>query len=427
MSQKNPIPKKKASMEFLLSFLSIFGQVLISMYVIKKINNINFGRWILLGLTASFIIYFIGKTPLVIFSNIFLVLALLLYIYLAKVKIGFWHSIYTSTLTVLIVSLLSYFIYFALSFLIASNYSYLISIFLCSVLIQIILKLEVLNDLYYISLLPTLVTFFVIGTLGIFSFFHIHSKTSLLFFYILFFSIIMIFGYKLASFFIEVRIMRMNQETQIKYLKEVESLNDDLISFKHDYMNLLLTLKESIDENNYDDVKQIFNNTIFPTRDTIQDKQTLVEKYKDIKGLELRNLIMSKEIEANHNNCIFSLLTIGKIDIEGVDNIALIRCIAILIDNAIEAAKMNLYDKEISICLTKVENEFTFSCRNSIKGLNFDQDNFFKKEYTTKEISSNYSGIGLFSLKRIIDTNVQFSLSTEFRDDYIVQTLMVYI
>ena len=73
----------------------------------------------------------------------------------------------------------------------------------------------------------------------------------------------------------------------------------------------------------------------------------------------------------------------------------------ILIDNAIEAINE---EDTVHIILDSQENKNTLIIRNHGPLLTPKlRENFFKKDYTTKTISRRNHGLGLYSLKRILD------------------------
>ena len=73
----------------------------------------------------------------------------------------------------------------------------------------------------------------------------------------------------------------------------------------------------------------------------------------------------------------------------------------ILIDNAIEAVNEN---DSIQIILDSHENKNTLIVRNHGPLLTPElRENFFKKDYTTKTTNQKNHGLGLYSLKRIVD------------------------
>ncbi|MDT2661136.1 GHKL domain-containing protein [Enterococcus hulanensis] len=233
-------------------------------------------------------------------------------------------------------------------------------------------------------------------------------------------------SYQLGGFFAEKRASSERKKNLENYIYELENLNDELRTFKHDYLNILSTLEQSIHERDMVQIEKIYTQTIAPTKHQIMDKRTDIQKYHNIGFLELKSLLVSKEMEAKNGNCILNLAIIGKIENPTSNSLDLIRAISILIDNAIQAASSSALDNKIEVLIISTDIDLIFSCRNSIKELDFDKKKIFDKSYSTKKNGHPKTvGLGLYSLKRILSNNPTFTLSTEFKNEYINQTLFI--
>lgn len=246
-----------------------------------------------------------------------------------------------------------------------------------------------------------------------------------LFLTVLLAAVFLILAYQFGAYFQERKTKKEAYQNLLLYAHELEGLNDDLSAFKHDYINILMTLDESFRDKDFDQAEHIFYDTVYPTKELIQGQRSNIQKYAKIRIQELRNLLISKEIHAKEKGVLFHVEIIGIIEETQVSMIDLIRAISILIDNAVEAT-MQVDDCDtIEISLVHVDGDFSFACKNSILGLEFDRNRLFEKNYSTKnELLPNH-GIGLYSLNKILDKNPFMALKTKVIGSDIIQTLYI--
>lgn len=229
--------------------------------------------------------------------------------------------------------------------------------------------------------------------------------------------------YQLGACFQLKKTKKESYQNLLLYSRELEHLNDELSAFKHDYINLLLTMEESIRKEDMAELSDIFYSTVYPSREKIENRQNSIQKYAKIRLIPLRNLLITKELCAKKIGITFHWQVIGIIDKIDVDMTDLIRTLSILIDNAMEAAQQASGEKIIRLSLMKAGEDLSFSCQNSTAGLDFDRRHFFDKYYSTKEDGACSHGLGLYSLNQILDKNPCIHLSTTFGEDSITQTI----
>lgn len=237
--------------------------------------------------------------------------------------------------------------------------------------------------------------------------------------------LLLFISYRLGVFKQERRAKSEAYQNLLLYSRELESLNDELSVFKHDYINILMTMEESFHAKDYPQAETIFYNTIYPTREKIQGQQSNIQKYAKIRIQELRNILISKELHAREKGVKFQVEVFGVIEDIQVENVELIRGVSILLDNAIEATIRAGNCDTVVLSLMKVEQDFSFSCRNCINGLEFDRERLFEKNYSTKEDIMPVHGIGLYSLNQILDRNPFMGLKTKYKDGFITQVIFI--
>jgi len=404
--------------------ISTFCVIMSSLILFESVNKTKPRMLILRGFLGFILIWAFSFTSLVVFTNIILVFFLYFIGKLYNRTLDFWHSIYGPFISVMIITIINFILYFITNTYLKLPSALAVSSLITLTISIILSRVEAFQSLYYVDLNPLGVSIIVTGVLILFSFLQSVSSDNLIFIYMICFFIVLIFVYKLAEYFEKKRYDRESYEMLVQYSQSLEDLNNELSAFKHDYINLLLTLKNSIDSNNQQEIQEIFYQTILPSKYIISDTNSNIEKYSHLKIIELKNLILTKEIEANQLDIKIDVRIIGLFDKVDIPLIDLIRIISILIDNAIQAAHQSDADKKISICFVKIENEITITVSNSIKGLKFDRNKMFEKEYSTTQNKSR--GVGLFSLKRIVNKYSSVNLITEFKEELIYQSIVIY-
>lgn len=200
---------------------------------------------------------------------------------------------------------------------------------------------------------------------------------------------------------------------QIKeYTNIVEDMYGETRRFKHDYMNMISSLSDYINNKNQEELKEFFNNNIMHMDKEVSWNNSNIDKLKYIKVHGLKGLISSKLINAITQGIDVKVNIIEDINSINMDTLDLCRIIGILLDNAIEASgecklpklQFTIVEKKDCTCIA-IENNFF--------GQNPILHKIFKKGYSTKGPDR---GLGLYNVKELIDqkyTNVCFNTAIE--------------
>lgn len=124
------------------------------------------------------------------------------------------------------------------------------------------------------------------------------------------------------------------------YTSHIEAMYDDLRRFRHDYKNILLSLGSAIHQGDINAAQQVYDQVVIPTNDEVEARTMVLSHLTNILDLEIKSLVYGKVMEALDQGI--------RVEVEVVDPIKLttkikhldaVRLIAILFDNAINAAK----------------------------------------------------------------------------------------
>ncbi|MBF9282365.1 GHKL domain-containing protein, partial [Staphylococcus epidermidis] len=363
-----------------LNFLSFAAiQIFLLVWVIKTIANIKFVRKDYIFITGIIILSAILYNVYASQALVLVVLMIIIFFY-SKVR---WYSI----VIVLMSTLLSYLTNFIT--VVISLYTediihniYLFTIF--HLLIYVILSLilahlfkHLLIKLRYIYLYISKRYYFIISfVLAIaFIYFYIISQTnlqennSLKFYAIIFVSVIVFLSLVillLSAFALrEMKYKRKLQEIEAyyEYTLRIESINNEMRKFRHDYVNILTTLSDYIREDDMPGLRKYFDEHIVPMKDKLKTRSIKMNGIEKLKVREIKGLITTKIIQAQEKRIPISIEVPDEIDRIDMNTVELSRIIGIITDNAIEASE-NLEEPLINIAFIDNDESVTFIVMN---------------------------------------------------------------
>jgi two-component system sensor histidine kinase AgrC len=123
-----------------------------------------------------------------------------------------------------------------------------------------------------------------------------------------------------------------------QYTEELEELYWNLRGFKHDYANILYSMKDYMDTNRFDDLKQYYEAEILPGIAALDSNNPAIERLGNIKVPEVKSILYIKIMEAAKKNVRVDLEVKWPIEHISMSALDISRLLGILLDNAIEAA-----------------------------------------------------------------------------------------
>lgn len=251
-------------------------------------------------------------------------------------------------------------------------------------------------------------------------------------FFVLFFVIqsifVFIFYYELLR--IQQNLIKEQKEKELKrnqhqleeYTTYLEKSEDDLRAFRHDYKNILNSLKVSAQEGNVQEVIQKLDKY---TENNLNSKALL--KYKDVNHIyvkSIKSIIISKLTELYNLNIPYNFECRSNIHNlpDHVNELDLVRIIGITFDNAIEeskalaAEKHDIRSAEVQIMVYSDDpDEFEFEIRNRIQNKKISTSQIQQRGFTTKK---DHKGLGLANIKEIESKYPDMSISYTIQDGW---------
>ena len=194
-------------------------------------------------------------------------------------------------------------------------------------------------------------------------------------------------------------LLYKNQLDSLKnYTEQLEKDYQSTRKFKHDYKNMLLSLRINVENQNYGELTSFLNEL-----DDYSEKyfiNSAMEVFKDltyIKDGYLKSIFINKlQLMLNKGiNCQFECRDL--IDNPVIDLVDLIRILSIFLDNGIEAS-LETEEKRMAIGLSKTDTGLTIIIANSYCNNQESVSKLMEQGYTSK---ANHSGLGLTNVQEI--------------------------
>ncbi|WP_154838377.1 quorum-sensing sensor histidine kinase AgrC [Staphylococcus sp. Marseille-Q1834] len=424
-------------MDILTNVPLAFFQGFLLFLTAKIILNIKFtlrdySIILLVMIPSSFLFYFFGSI-----SILYLLIGCGIFLY-TKVKLYSLITVLSSAILMFLSNFIGFFLVVVVENLTNNSLIISFSYLLIFLLITLILAYSVrflINKLMqsYLSINKTYLTVISIVLILSCIILYIYSHTSnlsdaslkmygLIFIGIIFFFsllIVLISNYTIK----ELRYKRNMEEieTYYEYTLQIESINNEMRKFRHDYVNILTTMSEYIREDDMTGLRQYFNENIVPMKDNLQMKSIKINGTENLKVRAIKGLVTTKILQAQEKNIPISIEVPELVEHIEMNTIDLSRIIGIIIDNAIEASE-DLEDALIRIAFINTESSVMFIVMNKCKEDMPRIHELFQERFSTK---GENRGLGLSTLKEITDSTENVLLDTTIENGYFIQKVEI--
>ena len=272
--------------------------------------------------------------------------------------------------------------------------------------------------------------FLVMENLSYFEYaYDIQSKTVrhlILVFYLLFFMGII---KKLDTYLKDKLHERLDQEQALRYRdmerysRHIEGLYKEVRSFRHDYTNLLTSLRLGIEEEDMEQIKEVYDSVLKDSSQKLQDNKYDLGRLVNVRDRALKSLLAGKFIKAREKDIVFNVEVPEEIQVESMSLLDFLTIVSILCDNAIEAS-VEASQPRVSIAFLKNGAQETFIIENSIKEEGIDVSEIFSFGVSSK---GEDRGVGLYTVMKIVESYPNTSLNTTCQDQVFRQVLSVHL
>lgn len=218
----------------------------------------------------------------------------------------------------------------------------------------------------------------------------------------------------------EMRLQEKDLHQLAEYNRELEQNMEDMREIRHDIKNMFLTMGGFVDRSDDIEMKVFYEENIIPFAKRELQKNDLYAKLACIHSESLKSFLYFKIMQGIEHKVSIDL-SVQLANARGVlcmEQIDLIRILGILIDNALEEAK--ICQGTVSITIKEKEQEYLFSVSNTVrlqvkeKGVNAGT--------TDKGLGR---GNGLLIVDKLVRKYRNVLLNSFFREDSFVQCLRI--
>ena len=247
----------------------------------------------------------------------------------------------------------------------------------------------------------------------------------ILVFYLLFFMGVI---KKLDTYLKEKLQEKLNQEQTLRYRdmerysRHIEELYKEVRSFRHDYSNLLTSLRLGIEEEDMEQIKEVYDSVLKDSSEKLQDNKYDLGRLVNIRDKALKSLLAGKFLKARDKNIVFNVEVPEEIQVEGMRLLDFLTIVSILCDNAIEASA-EASQPHVSIAFFKNGAQETFIIENSIKEEGIDISEIFSFGASSK---GEERGVGLYTVMKIVESHPNTSLNTTCQNQVFRQVLTIH-
>lgn len=206
-----------------------------------------------------------------------------------------------------------------------------------------------------------------------------------------------------------------------EYTNKVEALYQDLRSFKHDYTNILLSMRTYIESKDFENLSSYFHEKIMPYDQEMQEDTKILSHLSQLQVLPLKSLIYSKLLVAMNSKLNIQLEIPALVQQINMKDLDLVKVVGIFLDNAIEAAS-ETDDKILNISILSSQESTILSISNSYRGDITNRKEIYELGYSTK---GENRGIGLFNARKVLDTYPNVIHKTTYKAHIFGQTLEI--
>lgn len=220
----------------------------------------------------------------------------------------------------------------------------------------------------------------------------------------------------------ELERLEIENKQHMTYLQSLEKINKEMQKFQHDYANILLSIRGYLEIDDLQGLKHYFQSHILKAEQRTFFKNEAFTNLDNLKILEIKGLLTTKIIHADHLGIKLNIEIPDTIDSIDMDIIDLTRIIGILTDNAIEACG-NCESPQINIAFMNTNHNTILVCiDNTVEEFKLDLDKIYEENYSTK---GENRGIGLTNVKDILKGYATVNLTTQVEDGWFMQELEI--
>ncbi|GEP25270.1 sensor histidine kinase [Lentilactobacillus diolivorans] len=222
----------------------------------------------------------------------------------------------------------------------------------------------------------------------------------------------------------QIESLREEQLKQLsQYTNQIEGLYNDIRGIRHDHINVIKTLQNSIEERNLKGIEETFNSVIKNFGASLQGEKFAITYLDKVKISAVKSLLASKLIQAQTAGIQINVEIDQPVTTCYINLLDYIRILSVFLDNAIDASKQAANPiLSIALIVDKPNHEEILVVKNNCKETTIDKRKIFELGYSSK---GKGRGIGLATVKGLLIKHPNINLETEFKNHFFTQTLVL--
>ena len=205
------------------------------------------------------------------------------------------------------------------------------------------------------------------------------------------------------------------------YSKHVESLYNEIRSFRHDYINVLTSIQEGIELKDIEAIQEVYDNVLSKTKENFSNSKYDFANLSNITNTAIKSVVSAKLLEAQSKNVEVHIEVESLVSLSNMDALDIITILSILLDNAIEAAC--LAEKPcLTLAIFQEKDSDIIVVENSIREEKINISKIFDLGYSSK---GENRGIGLSNVHDILDKYPAAFIKTSSRKHLFRQTIEI--
>jgi len=241
------------------------------------------------------------------------------------------------------------------------------------------------------------------------------------------FTIVLIVTYRQLIFFVRTIAIQNEAKEKIiynkqlnEYLTTVQQQYTDLRKFKHDFQNIMLSMKPFVDNSDSAELKNYYKDILKEQSELNQVKGGNITQIHAIDSDAIRGLLIQKFFFARSKKIELNLELTQEHYHFDKDILIIVRILGILLDNAFEYVQ-DTPNRIVTCAITESDNTTEITVDNPIAG-DLNLKDIFTTGYTTK---NNHTGFGLANARKLISETNNLYLETKIIHDHIMMTLII--
>ena len=241
-------------------------------------------------------------------------------------------------------------------------------------------------------------------------------------FYIVLFFVMLLYLNAISKEKLEKEIIDQ-KDTQLNelsiYSHHVESLYEEIRSFRHDYINILTSLKLGIDNQDIEAIKTVYNGVLRDSANQFYDSKFDIAKLSNIKNDAIKSILSAKLLEAQNRGISISVEIEEPVSNFRIELLDFITILSVLCDNAIEAT-IEAINPRMTVAFMNNDDSLVLIVENSIKTEKVDVSRIFARGYSSK---GEGRGLGLHNVNSILEKYPKSTITTRSANHLFSQTI----